>query len=88
MARPQSSTCAQRCRRASSDQAQSRNRTHSVRVGPYCLASPAAARSVPGVLLIEMAGASGLLAGSAFFIGLEIVFWFGIQFFGGRGGKG
>lgn len=28
------------------------------------------------------------MAGSAFFIGLEIVFWFGIQFFGGRGGKG
>ncbi len=35
-----------------------------------------------------MAGASGLLAGSALFIALEIVFWFGIQFFGGKGGKG
>ena len=38
--------------------------------------------------LIEMAGASGLLAGSAFFVALEIVFWFGVQFFGGKGGKG
>ena len=35
-----------------------------------------------------MAGASGLLAGSAFFIALEIVFWFGVQFFGSKGGKG
>ncbi|KAL0037291.1 hypothetical protein WJX79_011090 [Trebouxia sp. C0005] len=34
-----------------------------------------------------MAGASGLLAGSAFFIALEILFWFGIQFFC-KGGKG
>lgn len=39
-------------------------------------------------LLIEMAGASGLVAGSAFFIGLELVFWFGIQFFGGKSSKG
>ncbi|KAL3150004.1 hypothetical protein ABBQ38_013359 [Trebouxia sp. C0009 RCD-2024] len=35
-----------------------------------------------------MAGASGLLAGSAFFIALEIIFWFGVQFFGPKSGKG
>ncbi len=43
-------------------------------------------RSVLG-LVIDMAGASGLVAGSAFFIALEILFWFGIQFFC-KGGKG
>jgi len=34
-----------------------------------------------------MAGGSGLVAGTAFFIALEIVFWFGVQFFS-KGSKG